>query len=415
VGDPLDALTEGVLTGSHPVDLLFVLGWDPLFDHPSGGRLAEALRRIPTVVSFAPFLDETATVSDITLPASLFMESWVCTTTPSTVPFGTVGIGGPVVEPLFDTRNPGDVILELARRVGSGSSALAAWPTYDSYLRHRLEGLAMVGQGSLFEGALEESWVRYLENRGWRFVEHDDFEGFWADMVRQGGWWNPTIPESAWPQVFPTPSGKFEFWSLTLEESLRGIGEEQESADSTPGEALVRGMEIIGIEAEPDEACFPRHQEPMSSGEGDLRLMTFRPITSRGPLGVTSAMHLEMFGHTLLSGWETWGEVAPETAEALGMGDGDIIRFETDLDGAQLVLRIRPGCVTGVVQVPIGLGHEGEMGPGTGVGTNPLRLLLPLRDPMTGAAALNGTMGRVQLVRRRPHGQPPPSYQGHAS
>lgn len=413
--DPLEALTEGVMSGTSPVDLLFVLGWNPVFENPGGGRLADALSRIPTVVSLTPFLDETAALADLVLPASLFLESWQCSTTPSTVPFGTIGMGSPVVEALFETRHPGDAILELGRRTAPGTSSFSDWPTYEAFLRYRLEGLALAGQGSVFEGALEEAWVRYLENRGWRFIEQQDFETFWADLVRQGGWWNPTLPASAWSQMFPTPSGRYEFWSIALERRLQEIGEEELEAGPAKEGALPRGMQVLGIGGEPGEVCLPHHEAPMTSGDGPLRFMAFKPMTSRGSLGVASAMLLEMFGHTHFSGWETWGEMAPETAEELGLGDGDVVQLETEENTATLTLRIQPECLPGVVQMPMGLGRNGTIGPAEGVGANPIQLLSPARDPLSGAPALNGVLGRVTLVERRRHGRPAPSYQGHES
>ncbi len=412
--DPIEALTDGVIDGTRPIELLFVNGWNPVFDSPVGGRFEEALSRIPTVVSFSSFLDETAGLADLVLPANVFLESWQCMTNTTTVPFGTIGLGRPVIEPLFDTRQPSDVVLELGRRLDPGSEAYSAWPSYEAFIQNRLEGLAVAGQGSVFKGPLEESWVGYLEDRGWRFMEQTDFGAFWNDLVRQGGWWNPTVSSAAWSQVLPTPSGRFEFWSLTLERRLRTLGEGDAGSGAGAEEALQRGMESLQIGAQPDEACFPHHEEPLSAGDGEIRLVTFRPITSRGSLGVASAMLLEMFGHTHFSGWESWAEIAPETAAELGLGDGDIVEFDSGFASVRAVLRIQPGGAPGVVHIPIGLGHRGDIGPAGGIGSNPVELTPPVHDPLTGVPALDGARGHLRLLRRRPHGQPPPSHEVHA-
>ncbi|MDP2956483.1 MAG: molybdopterin-dependent oxidoreductase [Longimicrobiales bacterium] len=414
--DPIEALADGVLDGTHPVDVLFVLGWNPILDSPAKERLADALSRIPMVVALTPFLDETAALADLVLPTNVPLESWHCATTPATVPFGILGVGSPVVDPLFDTRHPGDVFIELGQRVDPGSSAFSAWPDFEAFIRYRLEGLALAGQGSVFKGSLEEAWVGFLEDRGWRFTEGMDFETLWGDLVLHGGWWNPTIRDAAWSQTFRTPSGKFEFWSQTLERDLSALGGGSAAGSGSGAEeALQRGIDVLQIGAQADEVCFPHHEAPLEAGEGDFRLVTFRPITARGGLGVTSAMLMEMFGHTQYSGWETWAEISPETAGELGLNDGDIIEFRTEGAAAQVVLRLQPGGMPGVVYIPIGLGRHGDIGPAGGVGFNPVELLTPMHDPLSGALVLNGARGQLRLVSRRPHGGPAPLPEGRAS
>lgn len=410
--DPLRALVSGIKDGSRPIEILLMAGWDPVFANPGGQDLRDALGQIPTVVALTPFLDETALLADLVLPTSLFLESWQCATSPVSVPYGTLGLGRPVVAPLFDTRHPGEVVLELGRRLNPDSPGFSTWSGYESFLQHRLEGIALAGQGSVFKGKLEEAWVEYLEERGWRFTDQPDFESFWNDLVRHGGWWNPTLPVVAWPELFPTPSGRFEFWSLALERALRVAGERDAGGGQEAEGALARGMGAFGIRAEQDEACFPHHEDPLTEGEGELKLMIFRPITSRGRFGVASAMVLEMFGHTHGSGWETWAEMDTGTAEEMGLGDGDIVELETDAGGATVVLRVQPGGGHRILHVPLGLGQSGPVGPSKVAGANPLALLPPIRDPLSGAYALNGALGRVRLVRRRPHGEPAPYHEG---
>jgi len=412
--DPVEALASRVLDDSDPIDVLFVLGANPVHDSPAGTLLREAMERIPMVVALAPFLDETSEHADIILPTNVFLEGWQGTTTPPTIAFSVLGVSGPVVEPLYDTRHSGDVLLELGRRVDSPESSALPWPSYADYLRGRVEGLARSGQGAIVTGSFEDSWVHYLEERGWRFVERRGPDQFWSDLVRQTGWWNPVQARGDWAQLFPTPSGRYEFYSSTLERRLRDLGAAGAETSMSQDEALRRGIAALGLGAREDEVCLPHFEEPREVGDGDVTLVPFRPITARGCLGVRSPMLMEMFGYTVLSGWQTWAELSPDAAHERDLEDGDLVALESDGSSIEAVLRVQPGAPADAIHVALGLGHSDPARVAEGIGANPLDVLLPDRDPLAGALSLNTTRVRVRLVRRRAHGGPPPEHGGRA-
>ncbi len=389
--DPLAALAAG----AEQLEALFLVGCNPLHDSPLAGKLRAALARIPLVVSFAPFLDETAAAADYVLPASLALESWSEATTPPGVAFSVLGVSQPAVEPLFDTRHPGDALLDLAGRLGGGAASALPWQSYADYLQHRLEGLARSGQGAVVSGSFEEAWVHFLEERGWRFLERDDPKEFWQDLIREGGWWNPVHARQDWARLFPTESGRYEFFSRALERHLRERG---------GGEAgLAAGIAELGLAAEGDEACLPHFEPPRLDGEGELVLVPFRPITGRGRLAVVSPMVLEMYGYPVLSGWQSWVELAPETAHQLHLEEGDRVAVESAHGSIECVVRVEPRATPGAVHVPLGLGHE-RLGIAQGVGANPLTVLAEVAEPLTSAAALVSTRVRLSRIARRARG-----------
>ena len=124
-------------------------------------------------------------------------------------------------------------------------------------------------------------------------------------------------------------------------------------------------------------------------------------------------MVLEMFGYPFLDGWQTWAELATETAHELHLGDGDIVAVESDRGSVEAVVRVHPGAAPGTVHMPLGLGHREPVGAGGEVGSNPIELLLPAHDALSGNLSLTSTRVRVRLLRRRPHGGPPPMHGGH--
>ncbi|MGD2113736.1 MAG: molybdopterin-dependent oxidoreductase [Acidobacteriota bacterium] len=416
--DPVEALADRVLDGSAEVEVLFLIGSNPVHASPAGERFRRALERIPLVVACAPFEDETAAVADLVLPAHHFLEAWSTSTTPAGVPFSVLGVGHPIVEPLRDTRHPGDLLLEIARRAGEPAADALPWSDYPAYLRHRVEGLVVSGQGSVISGSFEESWVQFLEERGWRFLQENTVEDFWRDLAREGGWWNPVRARGAWDRLLATPSGRYELCSRELERHLREVGAAAGggSPDGSEGAAaeLARGVAALGLAADPDEACLPHYEPPREVGDGELVLVPFRPITGRGALGTASRMLLEMFGYPSLTGWETWAEIAPETARELDLGDGDRVAIESPRGEIEATVRIGHGSTPGVVHVPVGLGRRETAAAAAGVGANPLDVVAPAHDPVSGALVDAATRVRLRLVERRRRGGPAPEHGGEA-
>jgi anaerobic selenocysteine-containing dehydrogenase len=407
------ALAEGVLDGRTPIELLIVVSSNPVHGSPAGERLRQAIGKIPTVVAIASFLDETAAEADWVLPSHVFLESWQAVTTPPTVAFSTLGLGKPVVEPLFDTRHPGDVLLQLGRAMGGEMTSSLPWSNYRDYLEERLEGLVISGEGAVVTGSFEESWVQFLEERGWRFLEHGSIENLWAALERESAWWNPVAPRGDWGRLLATPSGRFEFFSQALEHRLRELGRRSGVGTIDDEEALRAGLAAIGSQVEGDEALLPHFEPPEILGDGEVLLIPFRPLTARGELAVASPMVLEMFGYPYLDGWQTWAEIGTETAHDLDLGDGDIVALASERGSIEAVVRVHPAAVPGTVHVPTGLGHERPVGVAENIGSNPLAIVHPVSDRLSGALSTTSSRVHLQLIRRRPHGEPAPIGGGH--
>ena len=50
---------------------------NPVFASPASWKVADALKRVPFIVSFGSFIDETSALADLILPDHSFLESWV--------------------------------------------------------------------------------------------------------------------------------------------------------------------------------------------------------------------------------------------------------------------------------------------------------------------------------------------------
>jgi len=104
-----------------------------VFASPASWQVAEALKRVPFIVSFGSFVDETSALADLILPDHSFLESWVEAAPESGSATAAPSKFGPVMRPLYDTRSTPDVLLEVSRALAKPLAP--AFPnTFEEYL-----------------------------------------------------------------------------------------------------------------------------------------------------------------------------------------------------------------------------------------------------------------------------------------
>ena len=116
------------LSGS--AELLLIHEANPLYHAPSVFKLKEALAKIPFIVSFSSFEDETTAFADLILPDHTPFERWGDDIPAEGIKSQLVSLAQPVLEPLYQTRQTEDVLLEIARQ----SPALAGKIKDEDYL-----------------------------------------------------------------------------------------------------------------------------------------------------------------------------------------------------------------------------------------------------------------------------------------
>src|SRR5256885_10504816 len=136
----LTALMSDMTNGR--VALLFVHGTNPAHSLP--GAFQQTLGKVGYKVSFSSYMDETAAACDLILPDHHALEQWGA----SRPRAGVTALQQPVVQPVFDTRPSGDVILKLAGRPG----------TFQDYLQSK-----------------------------WRARQKTNFDQQWMDALARGG------------------------------------------------------------------------------------------------------------------------------------------------------------------------------------------------------------------------------------
>ena len=157
-----------------PIEVLFVTGANPVHSLQDTAAVTKALEKIPIVISFSSYMDETAALADFLLPNHVFLERYEDVPEAHGFPKPIIGLAQPAVEPLFNTRHTGDFIIQLAKELGHTIGAAFPWEDYATCLEETL--------GDNWDGLVEEG-----------FVVDDEFNA--AD----------------WADAFETDSTKFEF------------------------------------------------------------------------------------------------------------------------------------------------------------------------------------------------------------
>lgn len=130
----------GVVNGAEesPIQVLFVHGANPCYTLPDADAVRNAFEKIPCIVSFASHMDETALMSDLILPDHGHLERYQDVPAPEGLTIPVVGLAKPVVPPLYNTRNAGDAVLQIAKALGGGMAKSFPWANYEECLQKTL-------------------------------------------------------------------------------------------------------------------------------------------------------------------------------------------------------------------------------------------------------------------------------------
>ena len=220
VRDPiaLEGLAKGKTgipaEGPYPLEAVFFYYTNPLFSNPQPEKIRETFSKIPLLVSFSPFMDETTAFSDLILPDHTSLERRQDVPASTVQGFPVIGFSQPVRAPLHETRHTGDVLLEIAHALGDPVSKAFPWKDFDAVLDEELKRIYESRKGDLFGTEFESTWTSFLSRGGWWSPSYGDFGEFQKLLKEKGGWWETVYFYAGSPQVFRHSSGRFEFPTL---------------------------------------------------------------------------------------------------------------------------------------------------------------------------------------------------------
>jgi len=171
-------------SGSSPLDVLFIAGANPCYSLPDTAAVREALDKIPMIVSFSSYMNESAEMADYILPDHTYLERYEDIPLAFGFPRPIIGLTKPAVEPQFNTRHTGDVIMQIANSLGGFVADAFAWDDYDTCLQE----------------TLADRWDTLVE------------DGYWVDTEFEA---------PAWTDAFETDSDRFEFINAAVSSYAR--------------------------------------------------------------------------------------------------------------------------------------------------------------------------------------------------
>ena len=363
------AVAEAIL-GENPYKVQAVLVYytNPLFSTPNPQNTREAFRKVPFLVSFSPFMDDTTAMADLVLPDHTYPERLQLDIPAAGAGVPVLTLRQPVVEPLYNTRNTGDVLLDIGRAMGDPVSAALPWATYEEAMKATLGGVAEAASMSL-----EEFWQKLLE------------DGVWSGGPYEYG-------NAA--RTYPTPSGKFEFVSSLMKERLAAVADAEGIAADDLAAAL-------GVKERGEKVFMPHYESPRTAANDDsfpLYLNVYKTMMRAEGRGTNQPWLQESYGVQLNEFWGPWVEIHPETAREYGVRDGSMVWLESTAGKIAAKARVFDGTLPEVVNMPFEYGHRAGGRWADQLGVNPNEITETVQDRLSGVVSRSALKVRIRGV-----------------
>jgi molybdopterin-containing oxidoreductase family iron-sulfur binding subunit len=348
------ALTRAMAQGE--IAVLIVKDANPAFTLPAKAGFAEALGKVPFVVSLSSHMDETTARAHLVIPDLTPLESWgdylpregvrgllqpamapvpkIGPTNPDALDLpqlaavrNALGRKPPETFPGVETRAAGDLLLDSGRALVPGSEKT-------------------VFQAKTFADYLRDSWRALAKT----VAPKATFDEFWEDALRRGGYW-ADVP--------------------------------------APKIALRAGVKVSA-------------QAPVLEGNASDPALLVVPSSRYGDgRGANKVWLHEAPDPMTQVVYGSWVEVPVETARTLDVKSGDVLRVESPHGVIEAPAYVSDTLVSGAVAIPTGLGHTSYGRFARGVGQSPYGLLPADAVAGSGGRRWLGVRVRLQKTGRR--------------
>ena len=287
---------------------------------------------IPFHICINPFYNETAHYADIVLPWTTYMERWDLDARGSYNLRPYVGLRTPMVEPLGEARDVRDFFPELARKIGGGMEKAYDYGTTEDFMREWASSVPEnpdTGKGGLDrlldEGVWEDTSREPFYEPFKQPLSEDDMAGATVDpetgQITKNGIGIGIMMDGKPIRGFKTPSRKFEIRSVFLSQ----IGMNQDCSD------LIAASGMTKTKNRP--AQHDGHDQKIEEMPVWMQPVEHTGLNANELIMTSFKWNVHNHGRTMNLKWlaeivhtnPAW--MNPETAEKLGLKDGDWIEL----------------------------------------------------------------------------------------
>ncbi len=334
-----------VLKKPYPINVLLINEANPVFSFGEKNIL-DVINQIPYIVSFSPFKDETASLADLVLPSSTFLERWGDSYSCLGVPFPVYGLTKPIFPPIHDTRSVGEAILGLAKNLGGPMKEAFPFENMEEVVKKSAKSLYDSKKGRLTDEAPPEAG---------KFVpaSFESFDKFWEQLVTQGTWYDPEIKGE-------TGKGR---WDLSLSTLKPRSQEKTQLRQEYPFWMVPQSLLLLQSGYVPNPPFLTKYL-------GEETLMKNNLVV----------------------------QIHPDTARAVSLKEGDRVEISSIKGKIKARIHLFEGARPECIFVPLGLGHKAYGPTLKDRGANPYPMLDTWVDPLTGLDVAWATRVKIQKV-----------------
>lgn len=318
----LQGLTEAMNGGQ--VQLLLMLGGNPVYSAPSDLAFADALAKVPVSVHHSLYVDETSSASTWHVPATHDLETW----SDARAFDGTASIMQPLIEPFYNGFSVHEV---LAAALGDTEST-----PYD---------VVRATYQEQFQG---------------------DFETFWRQTVYAGTVGGTTLEAKA----LELQGNAIEQAGTSAQASASAAAATL-AADNARRAAVVANAVVGAATSSGGATATPAVSSEASGLEVAFRL---DPSILDGRYSNSGWLQELPNPFTKLT-WDNAALIAPALAERQGLGNGDMVAVTLGERSLELPVWLNPGQADNLILLHLGYGRKaaGHVGNDLGFNVNTLR------------------------------------------
>ncbi len=310
---------------------------------------------IPFTVSVSPFYDESAALADLILPDATYLERWDWEDMVSPTQVPEHYLRQPVVQPLGEVRDFGDVCCDLAERMGFPLGIKSK----EEFVRRSCE---------MTPGVKEAGGFEYMKAHG---VWHDP-----KAKPKYFGY-RKTVKAAALEKdgvIFDEATGVYWTWKKSKAESEEKAREKGYAHTKNAykgyvgqkiGDTVYKGFKPDKV----NKSGYMEFYSTLMEEKGLPALPTYMPIPDHAAMKpedlilTTYKVNVQSHSRTQNCKWLTeifhdnpaW--INPETAAARGIAEGDRIRVRSETGVQETTAKVTPAVVPGVIAMSHHCGH----------------------------------------------------------